>query len=134
MQKPPVNTGQWADMRSSSFGKVYVLYVRFDQNWNGIIVSRKILPYQIHADLFSRSAVILRVYAPDGRADVAIFDALRKDVNALYCRLSSPTASYCRLLSQTASYCQVMKFIILLDWTGSVLVAKTVMCQSWSNC
>jgi hypothetical protein len=43
----------------------------FDQNWNGMIVSRKILPYQIHENLFRRSVIII-LHAADGRADGAI--------------------------------------------------------------
>jgi len=43
----------------------------FDQKWNGMIVSRKILPYEIHEDLFRRSVIII-LYGADGRADGAI--------------------------------------------------------------
>ena len=38
----------------------------FDQICNGMIVSHKILPYQIHVDLFSRSVIVIP-YAPNRR-------------------------------------------------------------------
>lgn len=73
-----------AIMRMSHLVKFTFYMSDFDKNWNGMIVYHKILPYQIHEDLFSRSVNCYPICSKQtgGRAELFCY-ALRKDVNAL---------------------------------------------------
>jgi len=65
-----------AIMRVSHLVKFTFYMSDFDKNWNDMIVSHKILPYQIHEDLFSRSVIVI-LYAPNRRTGGRSYFATR---------------------------------------------------------